>query len=645
MNKFKLIKYFLLAFLVSYCLIAEAQTSKVRSLQSTPAQLLDSAAQLRAKNPNEAILQIEKIFELLAVEEDLETEVKAYVLLGKIYFDIRQYNLALQRFEKASQVNQLLKSSSSSSEFKKEAKKKTTGKNELDGQIAYQKGLTYVQLEQFNPAQLAFDICIQNATNQKLVVQCKEGVVDISIAQKALEQSVQQINSIQSEYALDSSDIARFETKKAQVYVLNDDYSNANIAIENARFNNSTVIPAEQAVAMKELEGAIEENKKFSAEEKVELFRQNDYATDGNFSFSNQLAVVEVFNVSGDVVQAAELLSKTEDRVNTVDMASIRADFYKKSVEIKRKAGKYDAALKDLDLYIIEKEKDIQATERQLAQQIQVVQNQQRIDLRAQDFVLKRQEKQLLKSRLFTQQIINLGLAVGLVAAGIFFYFLRKNIRAKQAANKLLQLKSLRTQMNPHFIFNALNSVNNFIAKNDERAANKYLSDFSKLMRKVLYNGQSDLISLEDELELSKMYLQLEHFRFRDQFEFEWDNQLDIDSSDIQVPPMLIQPFIENAVWHGLRYKESKGLLAVTISETSDFVNITIQDDGIGRAKSQQIKTQNQQKHKSAGLNIVQSRVELINEVYDKELNIKTQDVDKQIEDTGTQIIIQIPKI
>ena len=207
----------------------------------------------------------------------------------------------------------------------------------------------------------------------------------------------------------------------------------------------------------------------------------------------------------------------------------------------------------------------------------------------------------------------------------------------------MLLIKSLRTQMNPHFIFNALNSVNNFIAKNDEKAANKFLSEFSKLMRKVLDYSQKDFISFEEELELNELYLKLEHFRFRDKFDYHFENKVKLATYDLEVPPMLIQPFIENAVWHGLRYKEGKGNLGVTINQVDNTLIVSIKDDGIGRENSKALKTANQKKYKSTGLENVSRRIALINETYNKNYEISVEDVNSDAKETGTWVRIKIP--
>jgi LytS/YehU family sensor histidine kinase len=197
--------------------------------------------------------------------------------------------------------------------------------------------------------------------------------------------------------------------------------------------------------------------------------------------------------------------------------------------------------------------------------------------------------------------------------------------------------------MNPHFIFNALNSVNNFIAKNDEKAANKYLSEFSHLMRMVLDYSKQDFITLREEIELNKLYLKLEHFRFRDKFDYTFESDIDGQELEVEVPPMLIQPFIENAVWHGLRYKTETGKLSVSITKEKNDIIVTITDDGIGRKKSKALKTANQKNHKSTGLNNVSNRLAVLNSTYNKNFSIYISDLDDSKENIGTVAKIILP--
>jgi hypothetical protein len=229
----------------------------------------------------------------------------------------------------------------------------------------------------------------------------------------------------------------------------------------------------------------------------------------------------------------------------------------------------------------------------------------------------------------------------GLVIIGILAFLLFRSSREKQASNQLLILKSLRNQMNPHFIFNSLNSVNSFIAKKDERSANKYLAEFSKLMREVLECSQENFIALSKEIEILKLYLNLEHYRFNSHFDFTLNIDPKINLDEHQIPPMLLQPFIENSIWHGLRYKKEKGELNVSFKQCKDYVEIVISDNGIGRDKSKNSKTLNQRKMKSTGIKNVENRLEIIKNVFKKDLDITISDFDI-ITKEGTVVTLKL---
>jgi LytS/YehU family sensor histidine kinase len=215
--------------------------------------------------------------------------------------------------------------------------------------------------------------------------------------------------------------------------------------------------------------------------------------------------------------------------------------------------------------------------------------------------------------------------------------------KQRRLANNLLALKSLRTQMNPHFIFNALNSVNSFIAQNDERAANRYLTEFSTLMRSVLENSEEDFIPLEKEIELLQLYLKLEHSRFQDKFDYELTVDKQIDVGQFQIPPMLLQPYVENAVWHGLRYKEEKGFLKVELlRKDEESIQIIITDNGIGRKKSTELKTEYQKKKRSKGMQNIKQRIAILNEMYKDKVDVFIEDL--YDDTTGTKVILTLKK-
>ncbi|MEO0472645.1 MAG: histidine kinase [Bacteroidota bacterium] len=245
--------------------------------------------------------------------------------------------------------------------------------------------------------------------------------------------------------------------------------------------------------------------------------------------------------------------------------------------------------------------------------------------------------------RLRKQKMIVYSLTAGLLILLISALLILRSNRARQRANQLLALKSLRSQMNPHFIFNSLNSVNSFISKNDDRSANKYLADFSKLMRAVLENSQEDFVPLTTEIKVLELYLGLEYFRFKDKFSYEFTLDPDLDPEGIDIPPMLIQPYIENAIWHGLRYKESPGMLWVSMRQESDNIRVIVEDNGIGRERSQAVKTANQREHQSTGMKNTAARLQLIDSLYRRKLNIQISDREPEAEDVGTRVEICIP--
>ncbi len=194
-----------------------------------------------------------------------------------------------------------------------------------------------------------------------------------------------------------------------------------------------------------------------------------------------------------------------------------------------------------------------------------------------------------------------------------------KELESKQEQTALrqkateLEMQALRAQMNPHFIFNCLSSINRFILKNEIEIASDYLTRFSRLIRMVLIHSQKSLISLEDELEILKLYLDMERLRFKDAFDYNIIFTNRIDAGAVYIPPLLLQPFCENAIWHGLMHKEEKGNLNIALSLENRVLHCCISDDGIGREKASQFKSKSAEKDKSLGLKITTERLALLN--------------------------------
>jgi len=238
-----------------------------------------------------------------------------------------------------------------------------------------------------------------------------------------------------------------------------------------------------------------------------------------------------------------------------------------------------------------------------------------------------------------------------LIAAVFILYLVSRRIQSIRESEqqrigqekKLLELeaKALRAQMNPHFIFNSLNSIKSLINKNENEKAAEYLTTFSKLIRTLFQNSDNREISLYEELETCKLYSQIEKMRFGEKvdFIFEIDQQLDL--KDIKVPALILQPFIENAIWHGLVPKESGGIVIVSAKEADGAIECVIDDDGLGRDLSRQYKAQHETTHQSKGISLTQSRLELDKLLNDREDTIHIVDKkDKDGKPEGTTVII-----
>jgi Histidine kinase len=176
-----------------------------------------------------------------------------------------------------------------------------------------------------------------------------------------------------------------------------------------------------------------------------------------------------------------------------------------------------------------------------------------------------------------------------------------------------LEMQALRAQMNPHFIFNCLSSINRFILKNETESASDYLTKFSRLIRMVLNNSQRAFISLEDELETLHLYLDMERLRFKESFNYSFTYKSPVDVDNIFIPPLLLQPFAENAIWHGLMHKHESGFLNFDFSVEEKFLMCMITDNGIGREQAERLKSKSVEKQKSMGLKITTERLSLLN--------------------------------
>ncbi len=293
---------------------------------------------------------------------------------------------------------------------------------------------------------------------------------------------------------------------------------------------------------------------------------------------------------------------------------------------------------------------------------------QQTNEEKAKQLHLANKEKQLQKAqiasldkdnylnrlRLRQQWFFSLGSILLLGGLGSFFIY-RYNLKQSSLQADIARekaefetkmsnaaLTSLRSQMNPHFIFNCLNSIRLFAAKNDSLSATNYISKFSRLMRLVLENSKSERISLQQEIETLQLYVDMELMRFKNKLKYDVHFQNGMDTQYIEVPPMIIQPYVENAIWHGLMHKEEGGKLNVEITEEDEILVVKVRDNGVGRAKAAELKAHSTG-HKSFAMNITKERLDLLNEKYGTNASVSVNDLYENGNASGTEVTLKIP--
>ena len=257
------------------------------------------------------------------------------------------------------------------------------------------------------------------------------------------------------------------------------------------------------------------------------------------------------------------------------------------------------------------------------------------------------------KIRAEKQQMNNMllmGLIMVVTTSVFLILFLKQGSEKKRAVEKAeamykmaeLEMQSLRSQLNPHFMFNSLNSIQTLILKNENDISHSYLARFAKLLRILLENADSPLIPLRKEIDFLHLYLQLETLRVPDlRYSISTDSTL--DTEQIFIPNMLLQPYVENAIWHGLSFKESDKILQIRISRVNGTVNYEVEDNGIGRKKADERKSVFRKQHKSIGMDLINKRIGLINEQYAAAIKTEITDVIKNNEVSGTLVTIKIP--
>ena len=619
-------------------LVEEQKTSRLKKDRKDEAvrqfnQKIDSADAYLKKDAAKSIKFVGDALNINGVSTSQSAD--AHELLGDIYVYWKQYDLAisaykisLQNFEMTSSKLKLADAYTKNEEYQKSIDTyKSLKEKDLSN---YQKTILYEGLG---------DAYLKLKNTQQAISSYEKG---LEIAKKHL--IAPKVTDLNSKIAQAYN--AKGEVEKAKGFYSNSlklaKKENKKRAVEEqvkvAEFNNLNQQYDDEIELRKDVIETLEDIEKDSVlPNESPLTPQKQ-----NYKLGN------AYLLNKDLENAIPSFKKSIEEADKKEDLDVKKDATRKLSEALIDAGNAEEGLKWLNEYK-ETVDELYAKKIQELSQVarfsrNIAEQQNRITSLESDRALSKSKYDLTQERNKRQQLIIYSLIGGLVLLLITGFLMYKYIKQQRLANNLLALKSLRSQMNPHFIFNALNSVNSFIATNDERTANKYLSDFSQLMRSVLENSEEDFIPLKKEIELLQLYTKLEHFRFQDKFDYSIDVDKSINVEEFQIPPMLLQPYIENAVWHGLRYKTEKGHLSIAIRPKSlDEITITIADDGIGRTRSKQMKTENQKKQNSKGMNNIKKRVAILNEMYKDKVDVIIDDF-QQFEDKGTKVVVTLKK-
>ena len=346
---------------------------------------------------------------------------------------------------------------------------------------------------------------------------------------------------------------------------------------------------------------------------------QGDYTT-AEENLLKGLSMAESYNLKSYIVSAGQHLSELYGELGDYENALV---YYKKATDTDKTINN-ERNLKYVNDVIVQFENEAKNKE------IQALAS----------------ENEAVRQKLRTNSIIFWFTIFTIVIVAAILIIILRNRQLNQEKQILtLEQEMLRSQMNPHFIFNSLNSIKLYIINNEKENAVYYLNKFSKLIRKILVASTEKSIPLQDELETMQLYMNIENIRFSNHIDFKIHIDPKVNTNNIQVPSLILQPFLENALWHGLSAKKEDKKISLEIRQSDyDFVDITITDNGIGRKRSAEINQEKLLNRKSVGLSITKARLANFSKsfVHDYKLNIEDLH-DHKGKAIGTKVELSIP--
>ncbi|WP_336691351.1 MULTISPECIES: tetratricopeptide repeat-containing sensor histidine kinase [unclassified Chryseobacterium] len=449
---------------------------------------------------------------------------------------------------------------------------------------------------------------------------------------EAKEEAIQ--NNIQlNEKEKDKGELAANYTQMADINIQQNDIPKAEVNLTNAYKISKKEAPQQALEINQKLTDFYVENKNFDkAIEAKKTVLKEDFVKENSKKQVEQIQeLADIYIKKNDPKEAIDLLKKSYGIALEKGHTLEAQKSVKKLDSLYNVSENTDASVK---LYrdFLGKLPDLVSKDKSLVDEKILEDTEQRI-------AQLEKEKQLKDELIRKKNVFNYSLIFALIVLIGLIIFIFRTLKKVQIKNKKIALQSLRREMNPHFIFNSLNSVNHFIATNNELEANQYLTKFSKLMRGVMENSTKDFIPFQQELDLLQNYLALEKTRFADKFNYEIHVDESLNTQSLKVPGMLVQPFLENAIWHGLRYRTTKGFLNLSFEKETEQLKIIIEDNGIGIEESKKQKTEHQKARKGRGMKNTLERIDLLNDLYKKEISCTVKDKENN---SGVLVILKL---
>lgn len=534
--------------------------------------------------------------------KDVSAQADSYYNIGDSFFNNGNFSKSEEYFTKSKNLYEHLNDKSNIEKVSRKLAQSQEKQNKITPAISNYSRAAEVNYSSKSKAVNSNDAARLSAPSQDLKVEAIQNNIDLS------------------QNANEKENLAASYSQMAEVNIQQKDIPKAEENLNNAYQVSKKGTPQQALELNQKLTNFYVENKNFdkAIEAKKKVLKE-DFVKDNSQEKVNQIQeLADIYIKKDDAEEAIKLLK------NAYGIALEKGHTLEAQKSVKRLDSLYNIANNtnaSVQLYrdFLGKLPDLVSKDRSLVDNKILEDTEQRISQ-------LEKERELKDELIRKKNVFNYSLIGALVLLTVLIVFIFRTLKKVQIKNKKIALQSLRREMNPHFIFNSLNSINHFISTNNELEANQYLTKFSKLMRGVMENSTEDFIPFQQELDLLQNYLALEKTRFSDKFDYEIEVDENLNMQSLQVPGMLVQPFLENAIWHGLRYRTEKGFLKLSFEKNDEYLKIIIEDNGIGIEESKKQKTEHQKTREGRGMKNTLERITLLNDLYNRDIQCKITD-------------------